>query len=73
MKNTERIDEKIIDDVREFLGVERGDISKDNEINALSPNMIFNNWCEWNGYIGLDERFRRVIGDIYGIIIDSSK
>ncbi len=70
MKNTERINKKIIDDVRENLGLERGDISKDDKINIMSPNEIFNRWCEWNGFINYSKMFRAVIGSIYGIGLD---
>ena len=66
MKNTERISKSIIDDLRENLGLERGDTSKDDNINSMSPNEIFERWCEWNGFINRSETFRRVIGSIYG-------
>ena len=71
MKNTERISKNIIDDVRENLGLERGDPSKDDKINSMYPNEIFERWCEWNGFINLSETFRRVIGSIYGTCIDN--
>lgn len=69
-KNTEKIDRRIIGDVRENLGIGRDDSSKDDEINRMSLNEIFNRWCEWNGYINLSEEFKRVIGNIYGIDIE---
>lgn len=69
-KNTERIDNDIIRDVREYLGVEPDNTSKDDEIDRMSPNEIFDKWCEWNGYIRLSEIFRRVMGSIYGINIE---
>lgn len=69
-KNTERIDKDIIRDIREYLDVDPDDSSKDDEINRMSPNEIFDKWCEWNGYIRLNEVFRRVIGSIYGIDIE---
>lgn len=70
MKNTERINKRIIDDVRENLDLKRGDTSKDNEINSMSPNEIFDRWCEWNGLINYSKMLRAVIGSIYGIDID---
>lgn len=70
MKNTERINKRIIDDVRENLGLERGDTSKDDKINSMSPNEIFDRWCEWNGFINYSKMFRAVIGNIYGVNID---
>ena len=70
MRNTERINNRIIDDVRENLGLERGDISEDDKINNMSPNEIFNRWCEWNGFINYSKTFRAVIGSIYGMDID---
>jgi hypothetical protein len=70
-KNTERIDKHIIGDVRENLGVARNDSLKDDEINRMSLNEIFSRWCEWNGYINLSKELRKVIGNIYGIDIES--
>lgn len=70
MKNTERINKRIIDDVRENLGLERGDTSKDDKINSMSSNEIFSRWCEWNGFINYSKTFRAVIGSIYGVDID---
>lgn len=70
MKNTERISKGIIDDVRENLGLKRGDTSKDDKINSMSSNEIFNRWCEWNGFINYSETFREVIGSIYGMNIN---
>ena len=70
MKNTERIDKGIIDEVRESLDIKRGDTSKDDKINSMSPNEIFNRWCKWNGFINYSETFRAVIGSIYGVDID---
>lgn len=70
MKNVDRIDKDIINDVREYLGVEPNDTSKDEEINRMSPNEIFSNWCEWNGYINGSGTFKRVIGCIYEIDIE---
>ena len=71
MKNTERVSKNIIDDVRENLGLERGDTSKDDKIDNMSSNEIFERWCEWNGFINRSETFRRVVGSIYGIDIDN--
>lgn len=70
-KNTEIIDQHIIGDVRENLGISRDNLSKDDEINRMSLNEIFNRWCEWNGYINLSGEFKKVIGNIYGIDIES--
>lgn len=67
MKNTERINKDIIDDVREYLGLNRGDISKDDKINSMSPSEIFERWCEQNGFINYSETFRKVMGSIYEI------
>jgi hypothetical protein len=71
MKNTERINKKIIDDVRENLGLERGDTSKDDKINSMSLNEIFSRWCEWNGFINYSGIFRAVVSSIYGVDIDN--
>ena len=71
MKNTERINKNIVDDVRKDLELEGGDTSTDDKINSMSPNEIFERWCEWNGFINHSATFRRVIGSIYGVSIDN--
>lgn len=69
-KNTERIRNDIIRDVRENLGVDLEDTSKDDMINRMSSNEIFKRWCEWNGLINYSKIIRDVIGNIYGIDIE---
>jgi hypothetical protein len=69
-KNTDKISQDIIRDVRENLGVFPNDTSKDGDINRMSPDEIFNRWCEWNGFINSSRRFKKVVGNIYGIDID---
>jgi len=69
-KNVERIDKDIINDIREYLGVEPDDTSKDEVINNMSLNQIFHYWCDRNGYINGSEKFKRVIGSIYAIDIE---
>ena len=69
-KNTERIRNDIIRDVRENLGIEPDDTSKDDIINRMSLNEIFDRWCEWNGLINYGKRLRNVIGNIYGMEIE---
>ncbi len=66
-KNTERIRNDIIRDVRGNLGLEPDDLSQDDKINRMSPNEIFNRWCEWNGLINYGKKLMCVVGNIYGI------
>lgn len=70
MKNTERIDKKIIGDVRENLGLEREDTSKDDKIDSMSPNEIFRRWCGWNGVVDYSGIFREAVSSIYGVDVD---
>lgn len=69
-KNTEKISLDIIMCVRENLGVDPEDTSKDDKISMMSHNEIFDMWCEWNGFINCSEWFKRVVGNIYGINIE---
>ncbi len=70
-KNTDRIDNDILNNVRENLGVESDDKSRDDEINMMSPSELFKRWCEWNGLINYSKEIKRVMGNIYGIDIDT--
>ena len=69
-KNTEKISQGIIRDIRENLGIGPDDTSKDGEIDRMSLNEIFNRWCEWNGLINWSGRLRSVVGNIYGMDIE---
>jgi hypothetical protein len=69
-KNTEKISQHIIRDIRENLGIGPDDTSKDDEINRMPLGEIFNRWCEWNGLINWSGKLKTVINDIYGIDIE---
>ena len=69
-KNTDNISQHIIRDIRENLGVDPNDTSKDDEINRMSLGEIFSRWCEWNGLINWSGTLKTVILDIYGIDIE---
>jgi hypothetical protein len=69
-KNTEKINQRVIRDIRENLGVDPNDTSKDDEIDRMSLGEIFNRWCEWNGLINWSGKIKTAIGDIYGMDIE---
>lgn len=68
-KNTERISEHILDDIRNDIW-DTDSVPKekqDDMINSLTPNELLDKWCGWNGYIGLSEKIKRAVFEIYGI------
>lgn len=68
-KNTERISEHVLEDIRNDIW-DTDSIPKEKQddiINSLTPNELFDKWCGWNGYIRLSEKIKRAVFEIYGI------
>ena len=69
--NTEYIQpaysENIMQKVREYLGLEPYDTSRDAEINSLTKNEVFGKVLIWEGIIGYEYQIKRWIEDIYGV------
>lgn len=63
--NPNKYSESIMECVRQRLGLEKYDDSRDEEINRLSPDEILDHVCNWNGLIGYASTIKSWIGDIY--------
>lgn len=59
--------DEIMEYVRQSLGLDEDDESKDYEINEMSANEVFNYVCNWNGLIGYADLIKSWIEDIYEI------
>ena len=59
--------ENIMRAVRENLGLEFYDTSRDEEIECMSKNEVFNSVCEWEGFINYSDTIIRWIKQIYGV------
>ena len=60
----------IMEKVRQHLGLEPYDTSKDEVINRLSHDAIFGHCLEWEGIIGYEVAIKDWIREIYGITLD---
>ena len=67
MKNTERIDEHILKDVRRNTPFNSKEDFSDDEINKKSNREIFDHWLQWNGLIGYTSTIISVVENIYGV------
>jgi len=56
----------IMEKVRQHLGLESWDPSRDSEINLMSKDEVFKHCLEWEGIIGYDYEIRKMMSDIYG-------
>lgn len=65
--NSNKYPEEIMECVRQRWGLERFDGSKDEEINQLSPDEVFDHVCNWNGMLGYATTIKTWIRDIYNI------
>jgi len=59
--------EYIMQKVRQRLGLEEWDTSRDDEINDMSHDLLFDHVLEWEGIIGYGLSIHGWIRDIYGI------
>ena len=59
----------IMERMRQRLGLKPWDTSRDEEINNMSHDTVFNNFLEWEGIIGYGHIIRTLIMDIYGVTL----
>lgn len=62
--------DSIMEDVRQNLGLEASDTSRDDEINGMTRQEVLDRVCNWNGLIGYAGTIREWIEDIWGIDLD---
>lgn len=63
--NPNKYPEDIMMCVRQRLGVEKYDDSRDSEINKMSANEVFEHVCNWNGLIGYASTIKSWLEGIY--------
>ena len=59
--------DNIMQKVRQHIGLESYDTSRDAEINSMSHDSVFQHCLEWEGIIGYDLAISYWIRDIYGV------
>lgn len=58
----------IMEYVRQRLGLETNDTSKDHEINEMTANEVFTDICGWKfGYSSWAATIKEWVDDIYGV------
>jgi len=62
--------QRIMQVVRQRLGLDEYDKSLDEEIMQLSKNEVFEHWCEWEGLINYASKLRNVVKDVYDITLE---
>lgn len=65
--NSNKYSECIMEYVRQNLGLDKYDTSKDEDINKMSKNDIFEKVCNWNNLYWYTETIKFWIKDIYNI------
>lgn len=65
--NPNKYSEEIMECVRQRWGMERFDVSRDEEINQLSPDEVFDHVCNWNGLLGYATTIKTWIKSIYEV------
>lgn len=68
-----KYDKYIYKIVRQWMGLDEDDKSRDNEINSLSPREVFEAILEWDGIIGYGDKILRWIEDCFNIKVNTDK
>lgn len=71
--NPNQYSEDVMECVRQRLGLEKYDTSKDEEINQLSSDEVLEHVCNWNGLVGYAYMIKSWIKDIYKIDLDNAQ
>lgn len=50
--------------VRQIYGIEPEDPSQDEKLSAMTEGMLFDAYCEWQGFVGWSEKLLSVIAEI---------
>lgn len=69
--NPNKYTEDVMECVRQRLGLEKYDDSKDEVINQLSPDEVLGHVCNWNGLLGYAYTIKSWIRDIYKLDLDN--
>lgn len=56
--------------VRQRLGLNAFDTSKDSLINEMDKGEIFDHVCKWEGFVGYSDTIKGWVLDIYGVDLD---
>lgn len=71
MKNKNKYPEYIMNYVRQGMGLEENDTSKDDFINnVMSKNDVFDSVCDWQGLISWGVIIKDWVSDIYNIDLE---
>ena len=64
------IPKRIVKVVRQTMGLDADDPSRDGEIICMSHRELFDAWLTWNGIIGYTEVILDTIEEIYSIALE---
>lgn len=68
--NNNKYSDEIMRYLRQREGLDEYDFTKDDELNQMSSNEVFDNVVMWNGLIGYSRTIKRWIKEIYGIDLE---
>lgn len=60
----------IMEKVRQHIGLEPWDTSRDDEINNMTHHSVFGHCLEWEGIIGYNNTIRDWVSGIYGVTLE---
>lgn len=63
----ETYNREIMEAIRQRLGLEKDDTSRDGYIMSLNKRTVFRGYCEWNGLLGWSDNILSAIEFIFDI------
>lgn len=69
--NGKKYPDDIMESVRQALGLEESDESKDHEIAEMSRSEVFDHVLAWNGIIGYAEEVKQWINDVFNVDLEN--
>jgi hypothetical protein len=69
--SSNKYSEDIMTQLRQRRGLEKYDISEDEEINNMSKDKVFSDLFGWNGLGSWDYTIKNWIKEVYGVELDS--
>lgn len=71
--NANKYPDSIMPTIRNNLGIDAYDTKRDDEINSMDKDELFNQLCSWNGFGSYGNTIRQWVEDIYNVQLNPQK
>lgn len=67
-----KYDDTTYEEVRQRLGLDESDASRDDDIDMMPRKDVFNHVCSWNGLMEYGYTLRKWVNDIFDVDVDAA-